>query len=70
MCPRRNEPRPIARGGFFVIVLNGAYFESGGFDGAFHDLQDDGRWRMLKLEQFNYMTELLRPGYLLVAARL
>ena len=52
-----------------MIIMNGTYYESGGFDRAFRALQDAGRWQILKLEQFNYMTELDRPGWLLVATR-
>ncbi len=61
--------RPLARGAVFVIIMNGAYYESGGFDRAFRALQDAGSWQILKLEQFNYMTELDRPGWLLVARK-
>ncbi len=62
--------RPVARGGIFVIIMNGAYYDSGGFEQAFRRLQDEGLWRIDKLEEFNYMTELERPGWLLVAERL
>ena len=33
-------------------------------------MEDDGLWSIDKLEEFNYMTELVRPGWLLVATRL
>ena len=61
--------RPLAAGGIFVIIMNGAYYEAGGFGDAFQSLQDAGNWQILKLEQFNYMTELVRPGWLLVAKK-
>ncbi len=61
--------RPLAPGAIFIIIMNGAYYRSGGFDRAFQALQDAGSWQILKLEEFNYMTELDRPGWLLVASK-
>jgi SAM-dependent methyltransferase len=61
--------RPIRRGGQFVLTMNGSYYQSGGFEQAFRQMQDDGLWTIIKLEEFNYMTELLRPGWLLVAVK-
>jgi SAM-dependent methyltransferase len=61
--------RPIKRGGLFIVIMNGAYYESGEFGAAFRQMQDDGLWTIHKLEEINYMTELVRPGWLLVAAR-
>ncbi|MDC1286365.1 methyltransferase domain-containing protein [Gammaproteobacteria bacterium] len=62
--------RPIKRGGLFVLTMNGTYYESGGFEPAFRQMQDDGLWAIHKLEEFNYMTELVRPGWLLVSVKL
>ena len=62
--------RPIRPGGPFVITMNGTYYESGEFESAFRQLEDAGLWAITKLEEFNYMTELVRPGWLLVANRL
>ncbi len=59
--------RPIRQNGIFVAIMNGAYYDSGGFERAFRDLERDRLWRIQRLEQFNYMTELDRPGWLLVA---
>ena len=56
-------------GGLFVVIMNGAYYESGGFEQVFRRMENDGLWRIQRLEQFNYMTELERPGWLLVAAK-
>jgi SAM-dependent methyltransferase len=61
--------RPIRRGGPFVIIMNGTYFHTGGFEKAFHKMQDDGLWTIQKLEEINYMTELVRPGWLLLASK-
>jgi predicted TPR repeat methyltransferase len=61
--------RPIRRGGLFVLTLNGSYYQSGRFEQTFQQMQDDGLWSILKLEEFNYMTELVRPGWLLVAVK-
>ena len=62
--------RPIQQGGLFVIIMNGTYFCSGGFEQAFQKMQDDGLWSIQKLEEFNYMTRLVRPGWLLLASKL
>ena len=56
-------------GGLFVVILNGMYYQTGGFEVAFRDLEDAGVWQIHKLEDFNYMTELDRPGWLLVASK-
>jgi hypothetical protein len=52
-----------------VTILNANCFHSGGFEKAFHKMQDDGLWTIQKLEEMNYMTELVRPGRLLVASK-
>ena len=62
--------RPIQPGGRFVLTLNGAYYQSGEFEQVFGQMQDDGLWSIQKLEELNYMTELVRPGWLLVAVKL
>ena len=61
--------RPLRQGGVFVIIMNGMYYESGGFEAAFRQPETDGLWRIERLEEFNYMTELERPGWLLVASK-
>ncbi len=61
--------RPIRRGGLFVLTMNGTYYQSGEFEQVFRQMQDDGLWSIHKLEEFNYMTELERPGWLLVAVK-
>ena len=61
--------RPVRRGGLFVLTMNGTYYQSGNFEQAFRQMQDDGLWTIQKLEEFNYMTELERPGWLLVAVK-
>ena len=61
--------RPIRYGGQFVLTMNGSYYQSGGFEQAFRQMQDDGLWSIIKFEEFNYMTELVRPGWLLVAVK-
>ena len=62
--------RPLKSGGLFIIIMNGMYYETQGFEAAFLRLQEEGLWRIRKHEEFNYMTELDRPGWLLVADRL
>ena len=61
--------RPLRRGGAFVIILNGSYYHSGGFEAGFRAIEKAGDWSILKLEEFNYMSEMDRPGWLLVASR-
>lgn len=61
--------RPLKAGGLIVIILNGMYYQSGGFEQAFRQLESDGLWRIRRLEEFNYMTQLDRPGWLLVAEK-
>ncbi len=60
--------RPLRKDGVFVVIMNGAYYDSGGFERAFRGIEHEGLWRIQRLEKFNYMTELERPGWLLVAA--
>jgi predicted TPR repeat methyltransferase len=62
--------RPLKAGGLFVLTMNDSYYQTGNFDKAFRQMQDDGLWSIQKLEEFNYMTELVRPGWLLVAIKL
>ncbi len=61
--------RPLKNEGIFIVIMNGMYYETGGFEQAFRGLEDNGTWRIRRLERFNYMTELDRPGWLLVASR-
>ena len=60
--------RPLRHGGAFVIILNGSYYHSGGFEAGFRAIETAGDWSIQKLEEFNYMSELDRPGWLLVAS--
>ena len=62
--------RAIKPGGLFIIIINSAYYDSEGFDEAVHQMQQDGLWFIRKLEPFNYMKALERPGLLLIAERL
>lgn len=61
--------RPIRSGGLFVVIMNGMYYQTGGFEKAFRALESEGAWQIRKLETFNYMTELDRPGWLLLASK-
>ena len=61
--------RPIKQGGLFVLTMNGSYYQAGDFEQTFRQMQDDGLWSIIKLDEFNYMTELVRPGWLLVAVK-
>jgi SAM-dependent methyltransferase len=61
--------RPIRSDGLLVLTMNGSYYQSGNFEQTFRQMQDDGLWSIVKLEEFNYMTRLVRPGWLLVAVK-
>ena len=62
--------RPIKSSGIFIIIMNGMYFETGGFERRFQQLEIDGYWKIKQLREFNYMSELDRPGWLLLATKL
>ena len=62
--------RAIKPGGLFIIIINSQYYQSEGFDEAVEQMQQDGLWHIRKLEPFNYMDALDRPGLLLIAERL
>ena len=59
--------RPIKEGGLFIATINGMYFEPDQFGQYFQQLADDGIWRLIKMEEFNYMSKLVRPGWIVVA---
>ncbi|MFT5502533.1 MAG: putative TPR repeat methyltransferase [Gammaproteobacteria bacterium] len=59
--------RPVKMGGIFIVTVNGMYFEPDRFDLFFREQESRGRWKVLKMHEFNYMSELVRPGWLLVA---
>ena len=61
--------RPLSPGGLLVVIMNGAYYEAGGFEEKFRQLEREGRWCIHRLEELNYMTELTRPGWLLLAEK-
>ena len=62
--------RAIKPGGLFVIIINSQYYETEGFDAAVKQMQREGLWHIRKLEAFNYMDAIDRPGLLLIAERL
>ena len=45
------------------------HFTTEGFEQAFRQLEDTGLWQIHILEQFNYMTQLDRPGWLVLAEK-
>ena len=61
--------RPLRSGGLFIITINNMHFAPEGFEQAFRYLQDCGMWEVVLLEEFNYMTQLERPGWLLLAKK-
>jgi len=61
--------RLLKSGGLFIITINSMHFAPEGFEQAFRQLEDAGLWRILILEEFNYMTQLDRPGWLVLAEK-
>ena len=61
--------RCIAPGGLFIICINAMHYQSEGFEQSFQQMQDDGLWSILRLQEFNYMSSLERPGWLLLARK-
>lgn len=62
--------RCIAPGGLFIICINAMHYAPEGFQQSFSSMQDDGLWRIKQLSEFNYMSQLHRPGWLLLAEKL
>jgi len=61
--------RPLKSGGLFIITINSMHFAPEGFERAFRQLENTGQWQILLLEEFNYMTQLDRPGWLVLAEK-
>jgi len=61
--------RPLKSGGLFIITINSMHFSPEGFEQAFRQLESTGLWQILVMEEFNYMTQLDRPGWLLLAEK-
>lgn len=61
--------RAVKPGGLFIITINSMHFEPEGFERAIRQMEEQGLWQIYRLEEFNYMTELDRPGWLLLAAK-
>ena len=61
--------RPLKSGGLFIITINSMHFAAEGFERAFRQLEDTGLWQIHTLQQFNYMTQLDRPGWLVLAEK-
>jgi len=61
--------RPLRVGAPFIVTINAMHYAPEGFERAFRQMEQDGLWQIRRLESFNYMTELDRPGWLLVAIR-
>jgi len=59
--------RPIKPGGYMIIIINGMHYAPEGFEQKFKQLEEAGHWEIRQLNEFNYMSELVRPGWLLMA---
>lgn len=65
----REMLRPIKPAGVFIIIINAIHFGPEGFESTFRQLEVDGYWQISELSEFNYMSELVRPGWLVVARK-
>lgn len=65
----REMLRPIKPAGILIIIINAMHFGPEGFEGTFRQLEVDGYWKISELSEFNYMSELVRPGWLVVARK-
>ncbi|MBM85324.1 MAG: methyltransferase type 11 [Rhodospirillaceae bacterium] len=57
----------VATGGVVVFYMNGIPYEQDDYPRHFRALEERGVWRVVTLEQSNYMQTLDRPGWLLGA---
>ncbi len=62
--------QPIKNSGLFVLYMNDMHYQSEGFADQFKQLEARGVWRIERQERSNYMSELDRPGWLVVAYKL
>ena len=61
--------RTVEPGGALVFYMNGIPFEEDDYPAHFKALEDRGVWRVITLEQSNYMQALDRPGWVVGARR-
>jgi SAM-dependent methyltransferase len=61
--------RTVKPDGPMVLYINAVPFVEDGYPKAFKRLEDAGAWTVETLEASNYMDEIQRPGWLVVARR-
>lgn len=61
--------RTIKPNGLIVLSMNALRYAEHDYPSHIARLEAKGAWRVLKSESSNYMTELNRPGMLIVARR-
>ncbi len=61
--------RPVKNSGLFVVI-NAMHYTAEGFERAFGQMESDALWRIHRREPFNHMSQLDRPGWLLLAEKL
>ncbi len=61
--------QPVKSSSLFVVI-NAMYYTAEGFERAFGQMESDALWRIHRRELFNYMSQLDRPGWLLLAEKL
>ncbi|MDG2027590.1 MAG: methyltransferase domain-containing protein [Acidimicrobiales bacterium] len=59
--------RAVTPGGPVVFYMNGGPYVADDYEGQFRGLADEGVWTIERIEASNYMDELARPGFLVVA---
>ena len=61
--------RLVRPGSPIVIFMNGAHYLEDGYEEHIRKLEAEGRWEVIGISAFNYMSALERPGRLIMARK-
>ena len=61
--------RVVQPGSPIVIFMNGAHFVEDGYQSHIDRLEQSDVWQIIEIKDFNYMSELERPGRLIVTRK-
>lgn len=61
--------RLVRPGSPIVIFMNGAHYLEDGYEEHIRRLEAEGRWEVIGISAFNYMSALERPGRLIIAGK-
>ena len=61
--------RLVRRGSPIVIFMNGAHFIEEGYESHIRKLEAQGKWNVIDIRHYNYMSALERPGRLILARK-